>query len=105
MMLKPYLWVRRVLIGRLTLLVLSVCSTSMVFAEQADMILMDETYISGNQELPKVLYILPWKNQQSKAVPAGNPVLADRNVLTPIYPHEFRLQMRYRELIEKGRKL
>ena len=66
--------------------------------DEANTIYMDETYISGNQELPKVLYILPWKNQQGEAVPLGNPRLADSEVLAPIYPHEYRLEMSYRAL-------
>jgi hypothetical protein len=68
-------------------------------AEEANTVYMDETYISGNQELPKVLYILPWKNQQGDAVPAMIPVLMNEAVMTPIYPHEYRLEMSYRDLI------
>lgn len=85
----------------LSMSVLSMIGLSgMAQAEEADMITMDETYISGNQELPKVLYILPWKNQQGEAVPAGNPILADRGIMAPIYPHEYRLEMSYRALVD-----
>lgn len=72
--------------------------SSNAWAADANTIYMDETYISGNQELPKVLYILPWKNQQGEAVPAVNPILADRGIMAPIYPHEYRLEMAYRAL-------
>jgi hypothetical protein len=71
-------------------------------AEEANTVYMDETYISGNQELPKVLYILPWKNQQGDAVPAMIPVLMNEAVMAPIYPHEYRLEMSYRALIADG---
>ena len=66
---------------------------------ETDTIYLDETYISGNQELPKVLYILPWKDQQGEAVPAVNPLLGMPEILSPIYPHEYRLEMSYRSLV------
>ncbi len=71
-------------------------------AQEANTVYMDETYISGNQELPKVLYILPWKNQQGEAVPAMIPVLLNGSIMAPIYPHEYRLEMSYRALIADG---
>ena len=84
----------------MTLVVLSIAGISgNAQAEEANTIYMDETYISGNQELPKVLYILPWKNQQGEAVPAMNPILVNERVMAPIYPHEYRLEMSYRALI------
>ena len=84
----------------ITMFVLSVAGISgNARAEEANTIYMDETYISGNQELPKVLYILPWKNQEGEAVPAMNPILINERVMAPIYPHEYRLEMSYRALI------
>jgi hypothetical protein len=73
-----------------------------VQAEEVNTIYMDETYISGNQELPKVLYILPWKNQQGEAVPAMIPILMNESIMAPIYPHEYRLEMSYRAQIADG---
>ena len=71
----------------------------MVHAEEANRVYMDETYISGNQELPTVLYILPWKNQHGEIVPALNPSLVDRQIMVPIYPHEYRREIAYRALV------
>ncbi len=86
-----------------TLAVLSIAGISgKVQAGEANTIYMDETFISGNQELPKVLYILPWKNQQGEAVPARVPVLMNDTIMAPIYPHEYRLEMSYRALIADG---
>ena len=86
-----------------TLAVLSVAGISgNAQAQEANTIYMDETYISGNQELPKVLYILPWKNQQGEAVPAMIPALLNESIMAPIYPHEYRLEMSYRALIAGG---
>lgn len=71
------------------------------YCADVDTIYLDETYISGNQELPRVLYILPWKDQQGEAVPAKNPLLAMPDLFSPIYPHEYRLEMFYRALGER----
>jgi hypothetical protein len=58
---------------------------------------LDRTQIIGNRELPKVLYIVPWK----KAVPGdlvGRPVqsMIDE-VLAPVDRDVFRRQIRYHD--------
>ncbi len=56
---------------------------------------MDRTQIIGNRELPKVLYILPWK----KPVPgdlAGRPLVSVVDeALAPLDRDVFRRQVRY----------
>jgi hypothetical protein len=56
---------------------------------------LDATAIRGNQELPKVLYILPWKDP-AMADLVGRPVnsLVDE-VLAPVDREVFRRQGRY----------
>ena len=56
---------------------------------------LDAALIRGNQELPKVLYIVPWKDPQL-AEPAGRPLnsLLDE-ALGPVDREVFRRQMRY----------
>jgi hypothetical protein len=56
---------------------------------------LDTTSIRGNQELPKVLYILPWK-EPGPAESAGRPLnsLVDE-ALAPVDREVFRRQMRY----------
>jgi hypothetical protein len=53
------------------------------------------TSITGNQELPKVLYIIPWKNSDLGDL-VGRPVntLLDE-VLAPVDPEVFRRQLDY----------
>lgn len=60
-----------------------------------DRIELDPTSIRGNQELPKVLYIVPWK-EPDLAQPAGRPLnsLVDE-ALAPVDRDVFRRQMRY----------
>lgn len=56
---------------------------------------LDPTSIRGNQELPKVLYIVPWKDA-GLAQPGGRPLnsLVDE-ALAPVDREVFRRQMRY----------
>ena len=61
----------------------------------ADKLDLDTASIRGNQELPKVLYIVPWK-EPGLAEPAGRPLnsLVDE-ALAPVDREVFRRQMRY----------
>ena len=61
----------------------------------ADRLDLDATAIRGNQELPKVLYIVPWK-EPGLAELAGRPLnsLVDE-VLAPVDREVFRRQMNY----------
>jgi len=61
----------------------------------ADQLLLDRTAIRGNQELPRVLYIVPWKDSQLGDV-IGKPVnsLVDE-VLAPVDRDVFRRQTKY----------
>jgi hypothetical protein len=69
------------------------CAASVAFAQdRAD---IDRTQIIGNRELPKVLYIVPWK----KPVPgelSGRPAVSVLDeVLAPVDRDVFRRQVRY----------
>ena len=58
---------------------------------------LDETVISGNQELPKVLYILPWQS------PSGLPEIevkadfTEVEVFRRLYPPAYRRELKYFE--------
>jgi hypothetical protein len=60
-----------------------------------DRIELDTTQITGNRELPKVLYIVPWKHSDLSDL-AGRPAnsLLDE-VLTPVDRDVFRRETRY----------
>ena len=59
------------------------------------------TSITGNQELPKVLYIVPWK-QSDLGDLVGRPVntLLDE-VLAPVDPEEFERQLGYYDTLHE----
>ena len=73
-------------------------------AEDGGTVILDETVISGNQELPKVLYILPWREVDGIPVPSSAPDLSQDYVLRPVYPHEYRQRMAYRRMLEDESK-
>lgn len=69
-------------------------------ARAADRVELDPTQITGNRELPKVLYIVPWK-RADLGDPVGRPPnsLLDE-VLAPIDREVFRRQNRYYEALQ-----
>ncbi len=62
---------------------------------------LDETVISGNQELPKVLYILPWHE------PGGLPEIelqtefAEKDVFRRLYPPAYRRELAYFKTLDE----
>lgn len=69
-------------------------------AQEAEVQLQSEGMnVYGQSELPKVLYIVPWKRRQAGEIemPASQSLTSD--VLEPIDPEIFRRQIRYHELI------
>ncbi len=61
---------------------------------------LDETVISGNQELPKVLYILPWRQ------PSGLPDInlkaefTEMDIFRRLYPPAYRRELKYFETLD-----
>lgn len=69
-----------------------------------DRIELDTTQITGNRELPRVLYVVPWK-QSDLGDSAGRPTnsLLDE-VLSPVDRDVFRRQSRYYEALQPDAK-
>jgi hypothetical protein len=65
---------------------------------------LDTTVVIGNRELPKVLYIVPWKKADLGDLP-GQPFnsLLDE-ALTPIDRDVFRREVTYYDAVAKGRQ-
>ena len=64
-------------------------------AVRADRLDLDTTVVTGNRELPKVLYIVPWKKAELGELPAQpfNTLLDE--VLAPVDREEFRREVKY----------
>ena len=72
--------------------------------EPADMprgvIRLDETVISGNQELPKVLYILPWRDPNGLPEIELDASYSEMDVFRRLYPPAYRRELTYFESLE-----
>ena len=60
---------------------------------------LDETVISGNQELPKVLYILPWREPQGLPDIEIQAELMQAQVFRRLYPPAYRRELGYFETL------
>jgi hypothetical protein len=69
-----------------------------VFAE--DRVDIDKTQIIGNRELPKVLYIVPWKKPMPDDLSPRPMVSVIDEALAPIDRDVFRRQVRYDALVQ-----
>ena len=70
---------------------------------KAGTIHLDETVISGNQELPKVLYIVPWQDPSGMPTIEISPEFSETQVFRHLYPPAYRRELQYYELLE-GKK-
>ncbi len=70
--------------------------------EGEDVIQLRETVISGNQELPKVLYIVPW--QQPNGLPdiEVKHDFTDRDVFRKLYPPAYQRELNYFQTLQAG---
>jgi len=77
---------------RLVVLALALLSCSAFAQDRAD---IDRTQIIGNRELPKVLYIVPWKKPLPGEL-AGRPLVSVLDeALAPVDRDVFRRQVSY----------
>jgi hypothetical protein len=69
---------------------------------QNDRLDLDTTIVTGNRELPKVLYIVPWKKADLGELPAQpfNTLLDE--VLTPVDRDVFRREVTYYDVVSSG---
>ena len=61
---------------------------------------LDETVISGNQELPKVLYILPWREPQGLPEIEIQAEFTEAEVFRRLYPPAYRRELGYFETLD-----
>jgi hypothetical protein len=80
------------------LIVAAACCATPVWGEdRAD---IDKTQIIGNRELPKVLYIVPWKKPMPDDLSPRPMVSVLDEALAPIDRDVFRRQVRYDALVQ-----
>jgi hypothetical protein len=78
--------------------VMTVSGTGAIAQDKAD---IDRTQIIGNRELPKVLYIVPWKRPMPGDL-SGRPVVSVLDeALAPVDRDVFRRQVQYDALVQR----
>jgi hypothetical protein len=83
---------------KLTLLIAALVMTAPALAE--DKAEIDKTRIVGNKELPKVLYIVPWKKPMPDDLSSRPMASVLDEALAPIDRDVFRRQVRYDALVQ-----
>ena len=80
------------------------CLAGISHAEEARLpagvIQLDETVISGNQELPKVLYILPWQQPDGLPDIEVKTEFTEIEVFRRLYPPAYRRELSYFETLD-----
>ncbi len=82
------------------LIVLSLSIVILPAMAAEDTIYMEETVISGNQELPKVLYILPWREMTAEGLPIRTLQYETSDVMSPVFPAEYRRELVFRQQLK-----
>jgi hypothetical protein len=72
---------------------------SQVAQSPAGVLQLDQTVISGNQELPKVLYILPWRDPQGLPDIEIQAEFTEAEVFRRLYPPAYRRELGYFETL------
>jgi len=61
---------------------------------------LDETVISGNQELPKVLYIVPWQDPSGIPKIELDPNFPEHEVFRRLYPPTYKRELQYYDALK-----
>lgn len=87
-------------LGRIALAVAALHAPALLAAQAempAGVIELDETVISGNQELPKVLYIVPWQQPDGLPQIELEPELGEAELFRRLYPPAYRRELGYHQ--------
>jgi hypothetical protein len=95
---KPRFFAHRTALWRATMAIAG--SMLAVGASAQDRAEIDRTQIIGNRELPKVLYIVPWKKPAPGDLPNRPLESVLDEALAPVDRDVFRRQVRYDGLIQ-----
>jgi hypothetical protein len=62
-------------------------------AGQEARVRLEETVITGSEELPKVLYIVPWQDDDERPSIAIDPSVIEADVFRPLDPTAYRREL------------
>ena len=84
----------------LVIYLLCVCIAPPVLAEET--LDLDGMSIIGNRELPKALFIVPWKDPEAALAPDRPVNSLVNNTLQPVDPDVFRRKLQYFDTVRKN---
>jgi len=97
---------KRVALGQTVLLSGALLFSAAVAAEQeskaAGRIRLDQTVISGNQELPKILYIVPWQDPSGIPKIEIDPNFTEHEVFRRLYPPAYKRELQYYDVLKES---
>jgi hypothetical protein len=64
---------------------------------------LEETVISGSQELPKVLYIVPWQDPGGMPTIKLEPEFEEHEVFRRLYPPAYAREIDYYEMLDASK--
>jgi len=69
-------------------------------AAAADRLELDSTSIVGSKELPKILYIVPWKNTKLSTLDTSLEEGAFDSTMVPLDRYVFRREIKYQQMLQ-----
>ncbi|TCK17051.1 hypothetical protein DFR30_0271 [Thiogranum longum] len=85
---------------KLLVYILLFCTSSTLQAEET--LDLDGMSIIGNRELPKALFIVPWKDPEAALAPDRPVNSLINNSLQPVDPDVFRRKLQYFDTVHKN---
>ena len=85
----------------IALLVITLALTTAALTQAADQLDMDGMAVIGNQELPKALFIVPWKDPEAGMAPDRPLNTLVDDALQPVDPDVFRRKLQYFDTVHR----
>ena len=70
----------------------------------SDRLTLKSSPVTGNKELPKVLYIVPWKDPSGMPKIDLDPEFTEAQIFRRLYPPAYKRELDYYELLEASEK-
>lgn len=85
----------------IALLVITLALTTTALTQATEQLDMDGMAVIGNQELPKALFIVPWKDPEAGMAPDRPLNTLVDDALQPVDPDVFRRKLQYFDAVHR----
>lgn len=87
----------RALLAGLVLALSALPAPTQVFAQDSGIVTIEGTRIRGDQEVPTVMYLVPWQPPEVEALQAPDERLLVDQAFAPVERYEFQRLLRYHQ--------